>query len=247
MKHKHSFNAVSITHFIIILIAAIGLTLIPSCSDGHKSSRSGGGGGGGTGSGTGTGTGTGPGTINGKISNSPNKPASWSGASSKGLDYIRSNWKNSGYPPPAGPIVSASYCGLAMLAAGDDPKSGALKDAADYVAAHITDRGGGGNDFDNWGFSIGSWFLSEMALHTGGYKSELESGIGMLETHQLSNGGYAHGPTAAPKPMGSERRKCMHMEQLRRSRFRVPVMSYLPKSQHLCLRWPDISITSWLH
>ncbi len=191
----------SIIVFLLLLIASFAFVLLPSCSGGGGGGGGGGSGGGtGTGSGTGTGTGPGPGP-GGTISPSPNRPANWADAAGKGLEWVRGNWSrnDAGYKRTV-----AAFCGLAMLAAGDDPTAGALKATADYVAKNISKKGADDNIFSHntWHIAIGTWFLSEMVLHGANYSTALTSGMKTLDECQMSHGGYAHGPYALVNPIG---------------------------------------------
>lgn len=148
----------------------------------------------------------------GGIIPSTKKPSGTHQAVTAGLDYINevSNWEDATtYSPPQGPLVLASFCGLALLASGSGfagEYGNTVNSAADYVYQSILDPNTLSPSWDqtNWNLAIGRVFLAEAFASSGDlkYKNKAAEVCTLLELNMESSDGYGHGPAADPNPLG---------------------------------------------
>jgi hypothetical protein len=201
-------NVKSLIKPVVVFAVLIGLVSVVNVSG--VVFLSGCGGDGGTG---GSGPGPGPG---GKVDPSPNKPAGTDAAVKKALDNLAAVGGDWGYPvsvynDPPGPVVFASFAGLAMLASGKATGSGAYADSlkltADYVAFNIMKPNNLTPQWDqtNWSVCIGCLFLAEAfkATGDGSYKSPMATAASSIASNRMTSaGGYCHSADEIPNTLG---------------------------------------------
>ncbi len=111
-----------------------------------------------------------------------------------------------------GSVVVTCICGLAFLASGSTPTSGAFAEnivkCKDYVIANcgkemLPSTGGANWNQINWPLGYSACFLAEYYAHDAqeGVRAKMEEFANALVRNQEANGGWAHGP-GGPNALG---------------------------------------------